>query len=134
MLSLFILLTIFILLALFILAIPFFKKNNANKKTVFYSSVFIILFSFVIYIKEGNLLSYDEWITHGQSHYQLQLKISQLGGIDTIIDTIKQKLEKNPNDAKGWYLLGKLYLGKQDREAAKIAFKRAKELELDKKK
>jgi cytochrome c-type biogenesis protein CcmH/NrfG len=114
-----------LLIALGIVAIPF-----AQQKKLF--SPYFLMISLAMVIAAGGLYQFStnkdglqNWFSGGESHYQLMEKFNELGGIDGAIKRIQDKLAKNPNDAAGWVLLGKLYISKQDKEHAKAAFEKA---------
>lgn len=125
MLTLYIAITIMLVLSVGLICIPF-AKNNLTGCVL--SSSFIVILALTLYQFSGNRDAVKQWLTHGAEHYHLQVQIKQMGGIDAIIKQVQAKLEANPNDAQGWIILGKLYLGKQDNKSAEAAFRRAKEL------
>jgi cytochrome c-type biogenesis protein CcmH/NrfG len=59
----------------------------------------------------------------------LLVAFQELGGFDGTIARIKEKLKQNPNDARGWQILGKLYLAKGDTRAANKALTKARQLD-----
>lgn len=75
--------------------------------------------------------SWKDW-----SQYQYQLEKQQ--SIQALLQSerdpavwikkLKLKLETNPNSAKGWYLLGRLYASQSDWAQARDAFFKAKQL------
>jgi cytochrome c-type biogenesis protein CcmH/NrfG len=89
--------------------------------------MFIIIFSIGCYF-----LTFDRgvplWVNYGQEHYALQEKLNDLGGVTAIIAQIKARLAKNPHDATGWQILGKLYQSQQDEPAAQAAFAKARSI------
>jgi cytochrome c-type biogenesis protein CcmH len=48
--------------------------------------------------------------------------------LDEMIDAIKQKLQQNPEDARGWFALGKTLMAKQAFEQGLAAFERTNQL------
>lgn len=50
-------------------------------------------------------------------------------GPERLIQKLKEQIAKDPSQAKGWYLLGRLYASKRDWKAAEQAFARARALE-----
>lgn len=118
--------------ALAILALPLIKQKQFKSMSYTVVAIFITIFSLVIYYYSGNKAALQEWLTSGKSHYQLQMQVMQLGGIDAIIERIRQRLSKNPDDLKGWILLNKLYLGKHDYTKAGQAMDKVHELEKNK--
>lgn len=131
MLMLYSFLIIMALVAIGIISIPFLKNSTLKSKNAILISLFILCFSFIVYQFSGNKSALKKWITQGKQHYQLQNQVIELGGIDAIIENIKQKLKNNPDDAKGWFILGKLYYSQHNYEAAKVVLKKAHELEPD---
>jgi len=115
-----------VVIALTILSIPFIKNHQLTKFV--YSAIAVILLSTSLYGIFGSRQALQQWYAHGKEHYQLMEEYHQLGGVDGIIERIKMKLANHPNDAAGWFILGKLYLAKHDDENAKQAFIRAHEL------
>lgn len=129
---LYILLILFVISALSLTAVPFFKNNISILSKPYLSIASIALaFSLCVYFSFGQSKELEHWLTAGQKHYQLAVEVNRLGGIDGIIEKLKQKLATNPTDAKGWVILGKLYYSKQDFSLAKQAFKNAYFLDPD---
>lgn len=120
----------FIFLLLFagvlLIAIPFIKNKTLLSKSFFVMLIFVVIFSLGLYFTLGSSNHLRNWQTKGRDHYALLVQMEQLGGIDGMIAQIKQKLAVNPEDKKGWFILGRLYLAKNDRENAEKAFARAK--------
>lgn len=129
MLILYILLTILLLSALSLLAIPFIKNQALISRDFFVISLFTILFSFTLYQFFGQSKALSDWFAHGKNHYKLMVEVERLGGIDGIISRLQNKLAANPNDAKGWLILGKLYYAKQNFVLATDAFSKAHDLQ-----
>ena|SRR5579872_1165414 len=103
------------------LAIPFITTNTISSKYFLLSAIFMILFSLGLYQFNGNQTTLKQWLMYGEKHYRLQQEVNQLGGFAGIIEKIKKKLAENPDDAEGWFILGKLYLANQDYNEAKEA-------------
>jgi cytochrome c-type biogenesis protein CcmH/NrfG len=126
MFSLYAWLILMLLVALGLLAIPFIK--NRSRKGYIVSASLIALLGLAIYQFTGNKTALYLWMTQGKQHYQLLETFEQLGGIDGAIAQIESKLAKNPQDAQGWYILGKLYLSKNEEAKAQAAFAKSREL------
>ncbi|MEO8402750.1 MAG: hypothetical protein ABI597_13345 [Gammaproteobacteria bacterium] len=114
-----------LLAALSLLALPFIAIKQLFSWRFLFTGLFTILFSLSLYHFSGNHAALTEWILQGKKHYQLQTEVKQLGGIDGIIAHIKQKLQSHPDDAQGWFILGKLYFAQGDYNAAKAALYKA---------
>jgi len=89
--------------------------------------IFIMIFSIGCYF-----MTFDRgvplWVNYGQEHYALQEKLDDLGGVTAIISQIKARLAKNPNDATGWRILGKLYQSQQNEPAPQEALAKARSI------
>ncbi len=119
------LLLVMLLSSLCLLAIPFIRTNTISSPYFLGSAIFVIVFSSGFYFYNQNHTALKQWLTVGQQHYQLQVAVKQLGGFKGMIDRIKKKLAANPQDAEGWFILGKLYLANGDYKEAKEAFNKA---------
>lgn len=122
-------LAMLVVATLLLLAPRWFNKTGKSKAGII-ASIFLVIFSVGCYF-----VSYDrglpQWFAYGEEHYFLQQKLNDLGGVDSIIAQIKQRLANNPDDTAGWNILGKLYLSQQNYPAAKAAFAKAKHLSPD---
>ncbi len=85
--------------------------------------------AFGLFHISNNTAGLREWLTAGKAHYDLLVAFQDLGGFDGTIARIKAKLKENPNDARGWQILGKLYLAKGDTRAAEKALTKARQLD-----
>jgi cytochrome c-type biogenesis protein CcmH len=114
-----------LLIALGIVAIPFAQQKKLFSGYFFMTALVMIIAVGGLYQLSTNKEGLQNWFSGGEAHYQLMEKFNALGGIEGAIKRIEEKLAKNPNDASGWVLLGKLYISKQDKEQAKEAFEKA---------
>jgi len=114
-----------LLIAILLLFIPKLIHKNLATRYFIFTSFFLVICSLSLYFFTSRPAGLRYWLTEGQSHYQLQQQIKSLGGLTGMIQRIKIKLQENPNDAKGWFILGKLYLANQQHEQAKKAFEKS---------
>ena len=114
-----------------LLMVPFIKTKTSFSNHFLLSALFVILFSLSLYQFTGDHAALKQWLTQGEKHYQLQQEIKQLGGFAGIITRIKKKLAENPEDAEGWFILGKLYLANHDYNDAIDALGKAVKLRPD---
>lgn len=128
MVSFYFLLSLMLVSAVGLLAIPFIKNRAVFSKSFFAVTILIILSSLGLYYFLSDKQALKLWLTQGKQHYQLLLKVDELGGIDNIIERINKKLAANPQDAQGWFILGKLYFAKQDFASALTALTKAHQL------
>lgn len=129
MLALYSLIVLMSLIAISIMAIPFLKYHRNRFSLFFIFSFALIICSLALYQFTGNSTALNEWLTKGKNHYALLVQYNKLGGIDGIINRIQARLKIDPNDAKGWFILGKLYLMKNNIKAAKPALEKAHQLQ-----
>lgn len=123
MLTLFASLFVLLMMALVLLFIPY--RRSAAQKNFYWVAVVMTLVALMIYQSIGDKVALGYWLTQGKQHYQLQEQFIALGGLEGAIHRIEETLQKHPEDSQGWTILGKLYLAKQDKKAAKAAFERA---------
>lgn len=117
-----------LIIAIAIIAIPFIRSKIFISKRFFSIAALISSVSLVLYYSLSDQSALTQWLTQGKQHYQLLMKVDELGGIDAIINRIQQRLATNPNDARGWFILGKLYLHQKDLKHAQDAFTKAHKL------
>ena len=115
--------------ALCLIVLPFIKNKATFSKGFLITFLFTLLFSLGLYQFSGDKNALKQWYTQGEQHYQLQMQFNALGGIDGIIARVKKKIQANPLDTQGWFILGKLYLMKPDYPSAKAALSKAHELD-----
>ncbi|HSW94154.1 MAG TPA: tetratricopeptide repeat protein [Gammaproteobacteria bacterium] len=113
---------------IFLLAIPFIKTRKIYSSYFLLPVIFVILFSLSSYFFFQNHAGLGQWLMVGETHYELQQEVSQLGGLSGMIKQIKKRLAVNPDDAEGWFILGKLYLANQNKDEAREAFGKAMHL------
>jgi cytochrome c-type biogenesis protein CcmH len=102
--------------------------------------VLIPLCAGVVYWNEGYRPELSEWFEN-QERMQRVLPLMMQGnfdaveeegiGVDDFIRALQKQLQSNPDDAKGWYLLGASYLQVRMPEQSELAFRRALSLEPD---
>lgn len=122
------LLFLMLVIAILLLAIPFIKNKSASIQAFLMIALIMIVFAGGLYSLTSNHAALEEWLLHGKEHYQLLLEYQQLGGLEGLITKVNAKVKENPNDAQGWYILGKLYLMKQDLPNARKALEKAHQL------
>ncbi len=122
------LLVLMLMTGIGLLSIPFITTQTVSSKYFLFSTLFVTLFSLGLYQWSSNQPALKQWLTQGKAHYQLQQEINQLGGFAGMIHRIKTKLANNPDDAEGWFILGKLYFADQDYDEAKKALGKAYQL------
>jgi tetratricopeptide (TPR) repeat protein len=126
MLTLYLALLAMLLTALATIASAF--KFELSKSFLVVASLTLTV-AFGLFHISNNTTGLRMWLTEGKAHYDLLVAFQELGGFDGTIARIKEKLKQNPNDARGWQILGKLYLAKGDTRAANKALTKARQLD-----
>lgn len=121
-------LLLLLIAALGMLSIPFLRQGVLLSRRYAAIAVFITFFSIILYHYQGAPREVNAWNTTGNKHYQLLTEYNKLGGIQGIISRIQLQLKNHPDDAKGWFILGKLYLANQDYAHATSALQKAHQL------
>jgi len=79
----------------------------------------------------GNSKALAQWYQE-QDHSELAEQfLRQYGSPDQIAALLIQRLQESPDNPRGWYLLGRLYLSEQRFDAASAAFSQAEQLDPD---
>jgi cytochrome c-type biogenesis protein CcmH/NrfG len=125
MLTLYSLLGLLLVAALVLFLYPFEKYLKLYPQYFTVSCSLLIIISITFYYFLGNKTALHQWLNQGKQHFQLLETFDALGGVEGAITKIKNKLAENPIDAKGWYILAKLYAAKGDHAEAIHAIKQA---------
>ena len=115
-----------LLLALSIALYPLRK----SRVIMILAPVLIVLVS-LAYWRWG---AWSEWVNHLQAYekqQRIQTMLKSMHDPAELIATLKATLHKQPNSARGWYLLGRLYVSQNQWQQANDAFERAHHLQPD---
>ncbi len=126
---LYFLFSVMIIGAVGIIAIPFINSQKTISANLCKTVLCMISFIALVFAGTGGTHQLSEWLNGPKQHYQLLTEVQALGGIDGMISRLSQKTKAHPNDAQAWFILGKLYLVKQDSALAFDAFQKAKNLD-----
>lgn len=101
---------LFIIIALMMLSLPFIRNGHSLlSKPFIIISNFIIIIPIILYLSFGQLNALSGWLSYGKKqHYELAVKVQELGGIEGLIVLLKQRLKEHPGDKKASELLHKL--------------------------
>lgn len=120
------LLSLWLLLSLMtLLALCFLWPLRTYKKTTFFLSIFFVSISITFYFCFGSSQKLSAWYVQQRQEKAILFALKQFGSIANLTHALEIKMQQNPNDWKGWYLLGKLYLGQNRLNEAEKAFERA---------
>lgn len=118
---------ILFLLALSLILYPFRKSS----RSIFWSVPVLIALVGAGYWQWG---AWPEWMSYLQANEKqkrIQTMLKSIHGPEELIEKLKLTLQKDPNSARGWYLLGRLYASQNLWQQANASFKRAHELQPD---
>jgi len=116
----------------FAVTLSFIKplSHLLSMKTTLALLVLIPTFSFGTYFYLGSSQEVAQAESFKSRLADVSQRFKQLGSRSNVIMLLEQKVSQRPNDAKGWYLLGKLYLGVGDYRNAARNLTRANQLKL----
>lgn len=84
--------------------------------------------SFAWYWHAGAWRQVQQVQEQSAQHEALQSLVAQMGGVTGMINKLQLQVKNNPNDAEGWYWLGRLYEHQQQFFAAHEALQHALQL------
>ncbi len=116
---------VLIITALLIVAYPLSLKTAWHR-------ISVLLFVLMVPIAYGFWGGWSEWRDHRiskQRERQVVEKLNQYKSKQELIADLKQKVIQSPKNAKGWYLLGRLYVSEGNWLEAKAAFEMAASLQ-----
>lgn len=91
-------------------------------------AILLVVCTFLLYFYWGNSKKVSENIEKQKNAAFVKATIEKLGSRQNIITTLRQRLEilpKAPEQAKGWFILGKLYFNEGQYQEAISAFQTA---------
>lgn len=86
-----------------------------------------------LYIIFGNTQQLNQYWLWQSQNVTVQQQMNDLKSPEQLIERLRDHLQKNPNSAQGWYLLGKLYLSLNQYSQAESALQQATQLQPDSK-
>jgi cytochrome c-type biogenesis protein CcmH len=108
------------------------KQFKPAIMTAILLAIVVPLAAIYLYFYWGNHREVAQWLAMKQRAERVKAEISKLGSRQKIIAALHDRLQQMPRDiksARGWYILGKLYLGNQQLSEALSSFKIAQELD-----
>jgi len=101
-------------------AIPLYRAEQRLSVTSMLSIVTITAISAIVYSEIG---------TPNASEQLVSRSSDQMPELDNAITSLSARLQENPDDLRGWKMLGRSYIEIQNYQGAVFAFERAVELE-----
>jgi cytochrome c-type biogenesis protein CcmH len=108
-------------------SIPF--DNRPSRILAFILLITLPLIAGGWYWQGGNSQGVTQWRAAQQQDALVKAEIAKLGSAEQIALALRARLQQDPQSAKGWYLLGSLYLDLQHYPQAIEALERANQLQ-----
>ena len=89
----------------------------------------IFALSFTGYYFWGDFAKWQDYLQHQESQLQAQNMLKNIKSPQELIEKLRARLDDSPKSAKGWYLLGRLYAGQDDRKNEVAAYAKANQLD-----
>ncbi|VEG89895.1 tetratricopeptide repeat protein [Legionella spiritensis] len=83
------------------------------------------------YLQWGAWFSWREFTRAEARQQQVKALLSSIKSPDELIQKLRRHLDDNPDSARGWYLLGRLYASRNEWQQAHDAYKKALQLKPD---
>jgi len=91
----------------------------------------LIVLMMVSYWQWGGFSDWKEHIKAQHNQQKVQAVLDKLKDPDELIEQLKAQIQTHPQQAKGWYLLGRLYSSQGRWQEARDAFDKAHDIEPD---
>jgi cytochrome c-type biogenesis protein CcmH len=88
----------------------------------------IFVLSFTGYYYWGGFGKWQDYIQRQHEKMQAETVLKSIKSPQELIEKLRAKLDDSPKSAKGWYLLGRLYTGQNEKQNAADAFAKAYQL------
>ncbi len=118
----------FIGLLILALIVAIYPLRHA-KKTGSILTLMILLYVVMAYAYWGALPQWRHHLQQQASLQQIQTVLQSVKGPAALIEKLKARLTEEPEKARGWYLLGRLYASQEQWQLAETAFLKAHRLE-----
>lgn len=121
------LLIIFAVLTLSALIAILYPLHNKRPVNLVFAP-FVLIFVSVAYWYWGSWSSWSGYLDQETRKQQLNVILRSLKDPEEVIKKLSERLKENPNSARGWYLLGRIYAGQRHWLHARDAFARSYQL------
>lgn len=85
----------------------------------------ILLFTTTAYLLWGGFPQWQKYLHQQQAQLRVQKILASIKSPQELIVKLQARLREQPQSAKGWYLLGRLYSSQQEDKPASLAFAKA---------
>lgn len=90
---------------------------------------FLLVLVFGGYYYWGGFIPWQDYLQQQRMQARAQEILKSIKDPQVLVQQLREKLSDDPQSAKGWYLLGKLYSSQNDKQKALQAFAKAHELQ-----
>lgn len=123
--SLLICFLILLMLALAVVCYPLRQSRIA----IMLSALVLIILAGLAYWHWGSLPEWRQYLQNDVKQQRIQAMMKSMRDPAELIARLKATVQKQPNSARGWYLLGRLYASQNQWQEANDAFATAHELQ-----
>lgn len=116
---------ILVVIAIGIVVFPF----RHHKKLVITLAPILLIALWGAYYHWGSGKAWTSYLTRQQKQERVKKMLASMEGVQGVVAKLQAHLYSKPEDAKAWYLLGRLFLRQDKPLEAKNAFQRAYELQ-----
>lgn len=124
------LIAVFVALLIIALAVAVYPLRKKPRVLIVLVPFAIIVIVFA-YGRWGAWPAWREYEQQAVKQQQVQAMLESMNGPQELIEKLQAQLTKQPESARGWYLLGRLYVGQNDWQHAQDAFAKAHQLKAD---
>jgi cytochrome c-type biogenesis protein CcmH len=104
-------------------------SNTATVYTVIIVCTLLPILSVLLYLKWGASDKLNLWLAEQTKQKLIIKELAKYHNPQQLIVRMEQILQQHPDSARGWYLLGRLYMSQNEFSKAAIAFDKASRLE-----
>jgi len=108
---------------------PLWRQAKPAKITGLILLIAIPLFAVSLYWHFGASRELANYWNLKREAVIVKAEMQKIKNVEQLVDQLKAHLQQDPGSAKGWYLLGRLYMGQQHFIQAQTVFNKAYQLE-----
>ncbi|KTD25471.1 cytochrome c type biogenesis protein CcmH [Legionella lansingensis] len=117
----------FSLLTLLALPIALYPLRR-SKKSFYFLIPTVIIGLTITYWQWGGMADWVRFLQNQEKQKRIQTVLQTIKSPAQLINRLKASVDANPDSARGWYLLGRLYASQGEWHAARDAFAKAQQL------
>lgn len=106
-------------------ALILYPLKSHRLKAAFILLPLILLFVLFAYQQWGAWSSWQTYLAQQQKQQEIKRVLAQIKSPDELIERLKSRLDDSPASARGWYLLGRLYVSQNNWQLAYQAFSKS---------